>query len=144
VNVGGDSQLVNSQLNFVVTFRLNFPIFFSDQSLEANIEYLWKSLEIDGYSTEPEVFFTDEDDNTKLDEFRFLRSVCSVSTSEDSAVDPVASTASASFDFAYEEIDFCYPEKLSLEEAFTKIIWTITPNTPFDDEISSEFKVSIQ
>jgi hypothetical protein len=67
-----------------------------------------------------------------------------VSASEDSAVDPVEGTASASFDFIYEEIGFCYPKKLSLEEAFSKIIWTITPNTPFDDEISSEFKVSIQ
>ena len=142
--MGEDSQSMNSRVNFVVTFRLNFPIFFSDQSLEANVEYLWKVLEIDGYSTHPEVFFMDEDDNTELSEYRYLRSVCSVSTSEDFAVNPAEGIASASFDFTYGEIDFCYPEKLSLEEALSKIIWTITPNTPFDDEISSEFKVSIQ
>jgi hypothetical protein len=132
-----DLETVGSTLSCVITFRLTFPIFFTDQSLEENIDLIFRVIELRGKSPDPKIYFVDEyGEESEPSAGSWLKL---------SETEPATShgddTASASFEFSFEDVDLWHPKSMSPENALSAIDWTVTPNTPFDDEISSVYKI---
>ena len=132
-----DLEMVGSTLSCVITFRLTFPIFFTDQSLEENVDLIFRVIELHGKSPDPKIYF--------VDEYGEESEPSAGSWLQLSEAEPATShgddTASASFEFSFEDVDLWHPKSMSPDNALSAINWTVTPNTPFDDEISSVYKI---
>jgi hypothetical protein len=132
-----DLEMGSTTLSCLITFRLTFPIFFTDQSLEENIDLIFRVIELQGKSPDPKIYFVDEygeESESAAGSWLKLSEAEPATTNGDD-------TASASFEFSFEDVDLWHPKSMSAGNALSAINWTVTPNTPFDDEISSVYKI---
>ena len=132
-----DLEMVGTTLSCLITFRLTFPIFFADQSLEENVDLIFRVIELEGKSPDPKIYFVDEygeEIESSPDCWLKLSETEPANTNGDD-------TASASIEFTFEDVVLWHPKSMSPENALSAIHWTVTPNTPYDEEISSIYKI---